>query len=155
MVHRKLMVSVIGGHKCTEKVAKLAEEIGGVVASEGAILVSGGLGGIMEAASRGAKNSGGLVIGIIPGENKNNANKYVDIVIPTDMGYSRNTLVAGTADVVVALPGEYGTLSEISFALIGKKPVYGFGTWDIKGVVKLSSVEELRAVLRKEMVRSS
>lgn len=149
------MVSVIGGHKCTEKVAKLAEEIGGVVASEGAILVSGGLGGIMEAASRGAKNAGGLVMGIIPGENKNNANKYVDIVIPTDMGYSRNTLVAGTADVVVALPGEYGTLSEISFALIGKKPVYGFGTWDIKGVVKLGSVEELRAVLRKEMVRSS
>lgn len=151
MGKRRFLVSVIGGHKCDSKVAMLAEKIGEIVASEGAALVCGGLGGIMEAACRGAKNSGGLTIGIIPGEDKDAANKFVDVVITTGMGYSRNTLVAGTADMVVALPGEYGTLSEISFALIGDKPIYGFGTWDIDGVNKLKDAGELREILREKM----
>ena len=143
----KFMVSVIGGHECDEKTAGLAEGIGALVAESGAVLVCGGLAGIMEAACRGAKRSNGLTVGIIPGEDKKAANKYVDIVIATGMGYSRNTLVAGTADMVVALPGKYGTLSEIGFALNAKIPVYGFGTWDIEGVEPLETIEDLRSIL--------
>ncbi|MDD5439889.1 MAG: TIGR00725 family protein [Candidatus Omnitrophica bacterium] len=147
--NRKLMVSVIGGHSCSESERRCAESVGRVIGEEGAVLVSGGLGGTMAAASRGCREAGGNVIGIIPGENKDDANEYVEMVITTGMGYSRNTLVSGTADIVVALPGKYGTLSEIAFALNAKKPVYGFGTWDIPGVQKLSDVKELRGILRK------
>ena len=154
MTKRKFLVAVIGGHKCDEGVSDLAEQVGKIVADVGAVLVCGGLGGIMEAASRGAKEAGGLTIGIIPGKDKTQANPFVDIVLPTDMGFSRNTLVVGTADLVVALPGEYGTLSEISFALIGKKPVYGFNTWDIDGVVALKDIGELKDVLAREVVNS-
>jgi uncharacterized protein (TIGR00725 family) len=147
---RRFMVSVIGGHECDEKTAKLAEDIGALVAESGAVLVCGGLAGIMEAACRGAKKSNGLTVGIIPGEDKEAANEHVDIVIATGMGYSRNTLVAGTADMVVALPGKYGTLSEIGFALNAKIPVYGFGTWDIKGVEPLESIEDLRSIFEEK-----
>jgi len=153
MENQKFLVSVIGGHKCDAKVAGLAGQVGETIAREGAVLVCGGLGGIMEAACRGAKKAGGLTMGIIPGEDKDSANQFVDIVIPTGMGYSRNTLVAGAGDIIVALPGEYGTLSEISFGLIAKKKVYGFDTWDIKGVTQLKSVDELRDVLRQEMAK--
>ncbi len=146
---KKLMVSVIGGHKCDEEATKLAEEVGRIIAEVGAVLLTGGLGGIMEAASRGAKEADGLVVGILPGEDKNEANEFVDIVIPTGMGYSRNTLVAGSADVVVALPGEYGTLSEIAFALNAKKRVYSLGSWDIPGVKKLKAAKELVEALSK------
>jgi len=144
---RKILVSVIGGHKCDEETANLAEKVGEIIASSGAVLVTGGRRGIMEAASRGAKQAGGLTVGILPGEDKSDANEFVDIVITTGMGYSRNALVAGTSEVVVALPGEYGTLSEIAFALNAGKPVYGLGTWDIKGVKKLNSPDDLKKVL--------
>ncbi len=153
MEKQKFLVSVVGGHKCDARVAGLAEEIGETIAREGAVLVCGGLGGIMEAACRGAKKAGGLTMGIIPGGDKDSANQFADIVIPTGMGYSRNTLVAGSGDIIVALPGEYGTLSEISFALIAKKKVYGFNSWDIEGVTQLKSVDELREILREEMAK--
>lgn len=148
---RKFLISVIGGHACDEKTAETAEQIGQIIASEGAVLVCGGLGGIMEAACKGAKKKGGITVGIIPGENKNDANKFVDIVIATGMGYSRNTLVVGAADLLVAFPGEYGTLSEIAFALIAKKKVYGLGTWDIKGVIKLKSIDDFRKILKETL----
>ncbi|MGB2600653.1 MAG: TIGR00725 family protein [Candidatus Omnitrophota bacterium] len=147
---RKFLVSVIGGHECDDSAAKLAEDIGSVVAEEGAVLICGGLAGIMEAACRGAKKSNGLTVGIIPGEDKEAANAYVDIAIATGMGYSRNTLVAGTPDMVVALPGKYGTLSEIGFALNARIPVYGFGTWDIEGVETLKTIEELKTILNEK-----
>ncbi len=144
---RKPMVSVIGGHDCTDEVAFLAENIGKVIAESGYVLVCGGLEGVMEAVCKGCKTAGGETVGIIPGNDKTKANPYVDIVIPTDMGFSRNTLVAGAADIVVALPGEYGTMSEITFALIGKKKVYSFGNWNIKDVIELTKVEELEELL--------
>jgi len=147
----KFLVSVIGGHKADEKSLQLAESVGKTIAEEGAVLVTGGLGGIMEAVSRGAKKAGGIVVGIIPGEDKKEASSFVDIVITTGMGYSRNTIVAGTPDIVIALSGKYGTLSEIGFALNAGKPVYGFDTWDIPGIVKLESVEELRKVIREKV----
>ena len=153
MGDRKFLVSVIGGHECDGPVAELAEKIGGIIAQEGAVLVCGGLEGVMKAVSRGANTAGGLVVGIIPGGDKRDANAFVDIVITTGMGYSRNTLVAGAADMVVALPGKYGTLSEIGFALNAGKPVYGFDAWDIPGIEKLGSPEELRMKLRERMDR--
>ena len=153
MIKAKFLVSVIGGHKCDGRTAELAEKAGKVIAEEGAVVLTGGLGGIMEAASRGAKNAGGETVGIIPGENKDSANAFIDIVITTGMGYSRNTLVAGSADMLVALPGKYGTLSEIAFALNAKKPVYGFDTWDIPGVENLESLEDLREAIQKNMQR--
>jgi len=149
MIYNKKFIAVIGGGECSPQQAVLAEEVGREIARHGAVLVCGGLGGVMEAACRGCKEAGGLTLGITPGREKDEANGFVDIAIPTGMGYSRNALVAGAADIVVALPGEYGTLSEIGFALNAKKPVYGFDTWDIKGVRKLKSYEELRDVLRK------
>jgi len=148
-INQKYLVSVIGGHACDEEVACLAQSVGRVIAEEKAVLVCGGLGGVMESVCKGAKEAGGLTVGIIPGEDKQDANDFVDIVITTGMGYSRNTLVVGTADVIIAFPGKYGTLSEIGFALNAKKPVYGFDTWDIEGVIKLEHVDELREILRK------
>jgi len=147
MSRKKLLVSVIGGHKCSRRTAAIAEAAGREIALAGAVLVSGGLGGVMEAASRGAASAGGLTVGIVPGGDKNAANRYVDISIATGMGYSRNTLVAGAADIVVAFPGSYGTLSEIGFAMNSKKPVYGFDSWKIKGVRRLRTASELRRVL--------
>lgn len=149
MNNKKLLVSVIGGHESDEAASSLAEKIGAIIAEEGAVLVCGGLTGIMEAACKGAKSKGGLTVGIIPGEDKREANDFVDIVIPTGMGYSRNALVAGSADLLVALPGKYGTLSEIAFALNAKKGVYGFGAWDIPGVNKLNSAEDIRSIIKK------
>jgi len=146
----KYMVSVIGGHKCDDGTAALAGEVGKMIAEEGAVLVCGGLGGIMEAACRGAKEANGTTVGIIPGENKNDANEFIDIVITSGMGYTRNSLVACTSDIIVAFKGEYGTLSEIAFALNAKKKVYGFGAWDIPGVKGLDDPGEFREILRRE-----
>jgi uncharacterized protein (TIGR00725 family) len=147
----KFMVAVIGGHDCSKQQASLAEKVGGIIAGEGAVLVTGGLGGIMEAASRGASEAGGVTVGIIPGENKKDANDSSDIVVPTGMGNSRNALVAASADMLVAFPGKYGTLSEIAFALNAGKPVYGLNTWDIEGVIELSSTEDLGGEIKRRM----
>ena len=148
----RLLVAVIGGHKCDASTGALAESIGAVVARSGAVLVCGGLGGVMEAACRGAKKENGVTVGIIPGERKEDANEFVDIAISTGMGYSRNMLVAGAADIVVALPGEYGTLTEIGAALNAGKSVYGFGAWDIPGIKKLAAPGELAAAIRQHAV---
>jgi uncharacterized protein (TIGR00725 family) len=113
---KRLIVAVVGGHACDAKVEQIAIKLGELLAKVGVILVTGGLKGVMEAVSRGAKNGGGLTVGILPSEDKNAANPYIDIPIPTGLGYTRNTIVAGCADAVIALPGEYGTLSEIAFA---------------------------------------
>jgi len=106
------------------------------------ILICGGLSGVMNAACQGFKAAGGLTIGIIPSYNKNDANKYVDIVIPTGLGLARNVLVVKSADAVIALPGSAGTLSEISYCLQLGIPVICLGCWDIKGVVKVRTVDE-------------
>jgi uncharacterized protein (TIGR00725 family) len=151
MKKRKFLVSVVGGNECDPKNEELAGQIGRIIAEEGAVLVCGGRGGTMEAACRGAKEAGGLTVGILPGENSDDANRFVDIAITSGMGYSRNALVAGTADLVIAFPGKYGTLSEIAFALNSGKEVYGLGTWDIAGVKKLGSSEEFREILIRKI----
>jgi len=124
-------IAVVGGSEATEPVAATAAAVGAALASAGAIIVCGGLGGVMEAACRGAKSVGGLTVGILPGRDPSAANQWVDVVIATGLGEARNALVVGSAAVVVALDGEYGTLSEIALALRAGIPVIGLGTWSL------------------------
>ncbi len=146
---QKKIVSVIGGRNCNAKVEQLAHNLGIRLAKVVDILVSGGLKGTMKAVCQGFKAGGGLTIGIIPGYNKKDANEFVDIVIPTGMGLARNVLVVKAADLVVALPGEAGTLSEIAYCLQFGIPVISLGSWDIKGVIKVATVEEAIAQSKK------
>ena len=118
-----------------------AAEVGRLLAEQGVTLVCGGRGGAMEAACRGAKEADGLTVGILPGPDRSDANPFVDIVLPTGLGEARNALVVGAADVVIAIGGGYGTLSEIALALKAGKRVIGLGTWDIEGVVAAEDPE--------------
>jgi uncharacterized protein (TIGR00725 family) len=96
----------------------------------------------MEAAARGAKAAGGLTVGILPGSSPSDANPFIDIPIATGLGFTRNSLVAMNADALIAIDGEYGTLSEIAYGIILGKKVIGLGTWDIRGVLPAKSPEE-------------
>lgn len=115
----------------------LAEDVGAGVARAGALLVCGGLDGVMAAASKGARAAGGQVVGVLPGTDRAEANPYVTVAIPTGMGELRNALVVRAADAVIAVGGGYGTLSEIGFALKTGRPVAGLQTWEVRrsGVV--------------------
>ncbi len=130
----KKRIGVIGGSRASRRHLELAAEVGRLIAERGAILVCGGLGGVMESACRAAKGAGGLTVGIIPGAIPSEANDFVDISIATGMGYTRNSLVVMNADALIAIDGEYGTLSEIAYACVHRKRVIGLDTWDIKGV---------------------
>ncbi len=133
---------MIGGHSCNKEVEQLAHDLGKKLAKVVDILVCGGLSGTMKAVCQGFKAEGGLTIGIIPSYDKNDANAYVDIVIPTGLGLARNVLVVKSADVVVALPGEAGTLSEIAYGIQFGIPVVSLNSWDIQGVIKVKTVDE-------------
>ena len=137
----KRVIAVIGGRRVEKSLLKEAEEVGKLIARKGAVLVCGGLGGVMEAASRGAKSGGGLTIGILPQDHKRDVNEYIDVPIVTGLGIGRNVIIARTADALIAVGGEYGTLSEIAFALQMGKPVVGIRTWDIKGVIPAADAE--------------
>ncbi|MFC1917325.1 TIGR00725 family protein [Chloroflexota bacterium] len=123
------IIAVIGGGDCSDEDAGIAEEVGREIARNGAVLVCGGLGGVMEAACRGAVSEGGITIGILPGDNRYPANPYVRIPIVTGMGHARNVIVVKTAQAVIAVDGSYGTLSEIGHALQNGRPVIGLKTW--------------------------
>jgi uncharacterized protein (TIGR00725 family) len=127
-----MFVAVVGSASCSAEVAALAEEVGRELARQGAVLVCGGRGGVMEAACRGAKAEGGTTVGILPGVDRRAANAYVDIPIATGLGEARNTVVVRAVDAVVAVSGGYGTLSEIGFALKIGRPVVGLGTWELQ-----------------------
>jgi len=126
---RQIFIGVIGGGDVSPRVAGVAEAVGREIARRGAVLVCGGLGGVMEAACRGAAAEGGITIGILPGEDRRAANPYVRIPIATGLGYARNLAVVRSCQAVIAVDGSYGTLSEIAFALQGGTPVIGLGTW--------------------------
>jgi uncharacterized protein (TIGR00725 family) len=136
------IIAVIGGRRTEKALLKEAEEVGRLIAGNGAVLVCGGLGGVMEAASRGAKGEGGLTVGILPQNDAKAVNQYIDIPIVTGLGIGRNVVIARTADALIAVGGEYGTLSEIAFALQMGKPVIGIRTWDIKGVIPAENAGE-------------
>ena len=128
---QKTIISVIGAGQPPMEVTLLAEEVGRELARRGAAIVCGGLGGVMEAACRGAKSAGGTTIGILPGNDPADANQWVDIPICTGLGYARNVIVVKTGRAVIAVGGAYGTLSEIGHALGDGIPVIGLKTWDL------------------------
>jgi uncharacterized protein (TIGR00725 family) len=128
---RPVFIGVIGGGEVSPQFARLAEEVGREIARRGAVLVCGGLGGVMEAACKGASEAGGLTIGILPGDNRQMANPFVKIPIVTGIGYARNVAVVKTSQAVIAIDGSYGTLTEIAYALQSGIPVIGLGTWSI------------------------
>ena len=138
----KPIIAVIGGRRSDKSLLKEAEEVGQLIAQKGLTLVCGGLRGVMEAASRGAKSEGGLTVGILPQNDSREANPFIDIPIVTGLGIARNVIIARTADALIAVGGEYGTLSEIAFALQMGKPVAGIKTWDIKGVISAGNAAE-------------
>ncbi|MDD4202790.1 MAG: TIGR00725 family protein [Candidatus Omnitrophica bacterium] len=146
---KQKLISVIGGHECTKETAELAEKIGQIIAEEKCIVVCGGRKGIMQAVCKGAKKVGGSTIGILPSIDGEDANEFVDIHIRTGLGYARNSIVANTSDIVIALKGECGTLSEIGFALTYKRQVLSFGQWNVKGVIELTDPEQIRDYIRK------
>ena len=127
-------VAVIGPSDATDRELAHAEAVGRNLAARGAVVVCGGLGGVMEAVARGATTAGGMVVGILPGTGRTDANPHLTVAVATGMGEMRNALVVRAADVVVAVGGAYGTLSEIAFALRTGVPVVGIGTWAIDGV---------------------
>ena len=124
-------IGVVGPDPAPEKVAAQAEEVGRLLARADAVLVCGGLGGVMEAAARGSAAEGGTSIGVLPGTSRGAANRYLTVSIPTGMGEMRNVLVVRASDAVIALAGEFGTLSEMAFALKTGVPVVGLETWEL------------------------
>ena len=122
------IISVIGGAESSPEILKLAEAIGSEIAKRGIAIACGGLMGVMEAASKGAKKHDGVTIGILPSDSKRDANKYIDYAIPTGLGYARNFLVAKTGDTVIAIDGSAGTLSEIAIAWFSDKPIVAMTT---------------------------
>lgn len=126
-----MIVSIVGESQASAKVYAEAEELGRLLAKAGFKIICGGLAGVMEAAARGAKSAGGTTIGILPGYNPQEANPYIDIAIASGIGYARNIAVALSGDVVIAVGGRYGTLSEIAYALHFNRPVIALNSWGL------------------------
>jgi hypothetical protein len=144
-----MIIAVIGDSSCPPEEAKLAEAVGELLAQQGATIICGGLGGVMEAVCRGAKSKDGLTIGVLPGESPDMANQWVDIPIATGVGYARNMAVVKSAQAVIAIGGNYGTLSEIAYALKSGISVIGLNTWALSqngrednSIIKASSAAE-------------
>ena len=145
---RAIQVTVIGGSSADRETLALAESVGRAVGAKGGVLVCGGMGGVMEAAARGAKESGGVTVGILPTYNPETGNPFLDIAIPTGMGHGRNMLVVASGDIVVALAGSHGTLSEVTYALLLGRRVLGFKAWEqVPGVHPINSIVDLEREL--------
>jgi hypothetical protein len=140
----RIHIAVIGAAYASASECEAAEQVGRRIAEAGAVVVCGGLGGVMEAACRGARAAGGTTVGILPGTDRFDANDYVDVAVPTGIGEARNAVVVATADAVVAVGGEFGTLCEIALALKAGTPVIGFHTWELARPGK--AVEGIEAV---------
>ncbi len=140
---KQKFIAVIGASQASASEIKTAELVGREIAKSGAALVCGGMGGVMEAACKGASQEGGITIGILPGDNRLSANEFVKIPIVTGIGYARNVAVVKSAQAVIAVGGSYGTLSEIGHALQSGLPVIGLETWGIsrKGKDKSPIIE--------------
>jgi uncharacterized protein (TIGR00725 family) len=139
----KKQIGVIGAGACGSEIRALAETVGREVAKRGGLLLCGGLGGVMEAAAYGAKQEGGITLGVLPGILRNEANPWIDIAVLSGMGQARNALIAQSSDALIAVNGEYGTLSEIALGLkMGKPVVVLESRWEIEGVHRVESPEE-------------
>jgi len=145
----KNYISVIGVGIEREDLNEIAYEVGRLIAKRGAVLVCGGMAGIMDAAAHGAKDGGGIAVGILPGPSRAGSSRHLDVSIPTGMGEARNAIIARTGDAVIAIGAGYGTLSEIGLALKMEKPVVGLKTWSLyregeedKGIVHANTAQE-------------
>lgn len=139
----KVYLGVIGAGEASSEIYEMAREVGREAALRGWVVITGGLGGVMEAAARGAREEGGLTLGILPGEDRGQANPYIDIAVATHMGHARNAIIAHTADGLIAVDGEYGTLSEVALGLKLGKPVVGLRVaWSVPGVIPAESPRE-------------
>jgi uncharacterized protein (TIGR00725 family) len=126
-------VAVVGASEATPELSAIAEEVGRRLAEAGAVVVCGGLGGVMEAAARGCASAGGTSVGILPGQDRADANPHLAVALATGMGETRNALVVGAADVVIAVGGGFGTLSEMALAARAGTPIVGIDTWSLAG----------------------
>jgi len=152
---KSMNIGVIGGNKGSQKDYKAAWELGRLIAENGWILVCGGRAGVMESACKGAKEKGGLTVGLLPGSDTQEANQYVAIALPTGLGNARNVLVVRASDCLVAIDGKHGTLSEVAFALAEGKKVYGINTWDIEGIEKVRSPQDAVERIKRYCERKS
>ncbi len=143
----RIFIGVIGAGKCSKKLRDQAFAVGAAIAQAGAVVVCGGMKGVMEAACKGAKEYDGLTVGIIPTGDKNDANDFCDVVIPTGIGEARNVVVVNTADALISLHGKYGTITEMAFALKKKKPLISLVKWDILPEV-ITVPEPVKAVAK-------
>jgi uncharacterized protein (TIGR00725 family) len=134
-------VAVVGPGEAGPAEEETAETVGRLLAQREAIVVCGGLGGVMTAACRGAAGANGITVGLLPGADRNEANPWVSVAVPTGLGELRNGLIVRAADAVIAVGGGYGTLSEVALALKAGKPVIGLGGWEIDGVQRVQSAE--------------
>ena len=150
-----IQIGVIGAGQCSKEIEQLAEEVGKEIARNKATLVCGGLGGVMEASAKGAKQEGGNTVGILPGVSFEDANPFIDIPIVTGLSHARNVLVVRSSHALIAIEGGYGTLSEIAIALKIGKPVVGLRTWEISE--EIITVETPQEAVKKaiDLVKKS
>lgn len=145
-MEKSKMIGVIGASRATDKGLRNAYQVGRLIAEAGATLVCGGLGGIMYEASRGCAEAGGNVVGILPGPTSQDANPYVTIPVATNMGHARNIVIAHTADALIAIEGEYGTLSEMAISLKLGKIVATLDGYDLAGATPVETPSEAVAM---------
>ena len=144
-------ISVFGGRDITPEVYEDTLEIGRRLADEGYLVFCGGGAGVMEAIAKGVHDEGGIVVGVLKGQDLEEGNKYLTVPIATGIGIARNAILAYNCDAAIAISGQYGTLSEIAYAFQLKKPVIGYKTWDIDPVIQANTPEEVVSKLNKEL----
>ncbi len=149
----RLRIGVIGASTCSAKLNRMAYEVGRLIAESGAVLICGGMGGVMAAACRGAVEAGGMTVGILPGSSARDGNGNLTVPVVTGMGYARNAIVVQSSQVLIAIGGKYGTLSELAFAAQFKIPVVGLSTWKIRAPVKHVKTPEEAARLALKMAK--
>ncbi len=135
-------IAVVGASEATDRDLVDAEAVGRLLGAAGAVVVCGGRGGVMAAASRGAASAGGAVVGMLPGDDRSDANEWVSVAIPTGLGELRNGLIVRSADAMVAVGGSYGTLSEVALGLQAGLKVYGLHTWAIEGIEAVATPQD-------------
>jgi uncharacterized protein (TIGR00725 family) len=139
-------VAVVGPGEATAEQLAQARAVGAGLANMGAVVITGGLGGVMAAACQGAAEAGGVTVGILPGADRAAANRWVGIAIATGLGELRNGLIVRAADSLIAIGGAYGTLSEVALALKTDVPVVGMGTWELEGITPAAEADEAVAL---------
>ncbi len=153
--HTRISIGVLGSQEATEENLRIAEEVGSEIAKAGAALICGGRGGIMCSAAKGAKEAGGLTIGILTGLDKTQCNEYLEVALPTSLGFARNIFVASASDAVIAIDGNYGTMSEVAFALNYGRPVVvirgtgGTADYLIDGIFDVNVAKDAKEAVEK------